>query len=135
MPYPDPTEFKTPLARARNVGSAKDGTHHWWLVKVTAVALVPLTLWFLWSFLTKVAALGGGYDVALAWVKKPYNAFPLALVLFVSFYHAALGGQEIIIDYVHNRRYQIPTLILYKFFCYGFAVLSVFSVLYITFRM
>ncbi len=134
MPYPKPGEIKTDLGRARGMGSAKSGTHHWWLMKVTALALIPLTLWFLQSFIFDVAAAGGDFNTALEWIKKPYHSFPLAILLVVNFYHAELGGQEIILDYVHGKA-QIPTLILYKFFCYGLAALSVYSVLYITFKM
>jgi succinate dehydrogenase / fumarate reductase membrane anchor subunit len=127
-------DFKTPLGRARNLGSAKSGVHHWLMVKVTAIALVPLTLWFVYSVLTGVVAQGGTYDVALEWIKKPYHSFPLVLLLWANFYHAALGGEEIILDYVHGK-FLMPTLILYKFFCYGLAALSIYTVLFITFRM
>lgn len=135
MPQVKSNDIRTDLGRVRGMGSAKTGTHHWWLVKITAVALIPLTLWFLFSFLCGVVAQGGGYEVSLEWIKKPYHSFPLAILLVVNFYHAELGGQEIILDYVHNRKLQIASLILYKFFCYGLAALSLYSVLYITFKM
>lgn len=135
MPYPNPNEMKTDLGRVRGMGSAKSGAHHWLSVKITAIALIPLTLWFLYSFLTGVIAMGGTFEASIDWIKKPYHSFPLALLLAVNFYHAELGGQEIIIDYVHKRSLQIPTLILYKFFCYGLIALSLYSVLYITFKM
>jgi succinate dehydrogenase / fumarate reductase membrane anchor subunit len=127
-------DFRTPLARARHLGSAQSGVEHWWLVKITSIALVPLTLWFVYSLITKVVALGGDFNVALDWVKKPYHSFPLALLIWVNFYHAALGGEEIILDYVHGKA-QIPSLIIYKFFCYGVAALGIYTVLFITFRM
>ena len=135
MPYPNPTDFKTDMHRARNLGSAKSGVHHWWLVKVTSIALVPLTLWFMWSVLTYVVPFGGTFDVVLNWVKKPYTSFPLVLLIWVNFYHAAVGGEEIIMDYVHERKFQIPVLIAYKFLCYAVAAFGIFTVLYITFRM
>lgn len=134
MPYPKTGEFKTELGRARGMGSAQSGVQHWWLVKITALALIPLTLWFLFSFLNNVVAAGGGFDQSVEWIKKPYHSFPLTLLLIVNFYHAELGGQEIILDYVHGKA-QIASLILYKFFCYGLMALSVYSVLYITFKM
>ena len=134
MPYPDPNHLKTPLARARGLGSAQSGTHHWWLVKGTAIILIPLTLWFLCQLLQLVAA-GADYRMALDWIRKPYHSLPLVILLGVNFYHAGLAGQEIIIDYVPNHKIQIPAALLYRYICYGLGILSVFSVLYITFRV
>lgn len=126
--------MKSDLARARGLGSAKTGTHHWWLVKATAVILIPLTLWFLASLLHLVAQ-GADYAAALEWLRKPYNALPLVVLLGVNFYHAGIAGQEIIIDYVPNHKVQIPAALTYRLICYGFGILSVFAVLYITFRV
>jgi succinate dehydrogenase / fumarate reductase membrane anchor subunit len=134
MPYPDPNHLKSPLAQARGLGSAKSGTHHWWLVRATAIVLIPLTLWFFIEVL-RIVALGGDYATALEWVKKPYHALPLVIFLGVNFYHSGLAGQEIIVDYIPSHKIQIPTLFLYKVFCYGLGILSVFSVLYITFKL
>lgn len=134
MPYPDPSHFKTPLKRARGLGSAKSGTHHWWLVKITSILLVPLTLWFLFSLLTLLAG-GSNYAEALAWVQKPYNAILLVILLGTNFYHAGLAGQEIIIDYVPNHKIQVPAALVYRLFCYGLGLLSIFTVFYITFRI
>lgn len=134
MPYPDPNHFKTPLKRARGLGSAKSGAHHWWLVKVTSVMLIPLTLWFFFS-LMHIVATGGDYQMALDWVKKPYNSLLLVIFLGTNFYHAGLAGQEIIIDYVPNHKVQVPAALFYRLFCYGIGALSIFSVLYITFRL
>lgn len=134
MPYPDQNHIKTPLARARGLGSAQSGTHHWWMIKVTAIILIPLTLWFFVAVL-KIVAQGGDYSTALTWIKKPYNALPLVIFLGVNFYHAAIAGQEIIVDYVPNHKAQIVANLLYKYICYGLGILSVFSVLYITFKL
>lgn len=134
MPYPNPNEMKAPLARARGHGSAKSGTHHWWSIKWTAIALIPLTLWFFFSLIC-VIAKGGTYGTALEWIQKPYNSLLLIIFLGVNFHHAAQAGQEIIVDYVSNHKIQLPTIMFYKFFCYGLAMLSVFSVLYITLRI
>jgi succinate dehydrogenase / fumarate reductase membrane anchor subunit len=134
MPYPDPNRIQTPTARAKGAGPAHGGTHHWWMIKVTSVVLIPLTLWFFFSLL-HIIGVGGTYDTALNWIKLPYNAFLLVLFLGVNFWHAAIAGQEIIVDYVPSHHVQLPAIMLYKFFCYGFAALSIFSVLYISFRM
>jgi succinate dehydrogenase / fumarate reductase membrane anchor subunit len=134
MPYPDNTKIQSPMARARGAGSAKSGTHHWWLVKVTSVALVPLTLWFFFGLLC-IVMRGGTYETTLEWVQKPYNAFLLCVFLGTNFYHAALGGQEVIIDYVHKHHVQLPALVLYKLFCFFCGALGIFTVLYITFKL
>lgn len=135
MPYPDPNHIKSPLARARGTGSAHSGVHHWWLVKATALVLIPLTLWFFCAVVCMIAQGTADYATVLAWVQKPYNAFLLSIFLGMNFYHAALGGQEIIVDYVPNHKIQIPVAFLYRTICYGFGILSVFSVLYITFKL
>lgn len=134
MPYSKTGEIKSDLGRARGMGSAKSGSHHWWMLKISALALIPLTLWFLFSFICGVIAQGGDFNASLEWIKKPYHSFPLVILLVMNFYHAELGGQEIILDYVHGKL-QFATLILYKFFCYGLMALSIYSVLYITFKM
>lgn len=133
MPYPD-HHMKSDLKRARGLGSAKTGTHHWWLVKISAIILIPLTLWFFFS-LMHIISVNEGYETALLWIKKPYNSLLLAIFLGMNFYHAGLAGQEIIIDYVPNHKVQIPAALAYRFICYGFGVLSVFAVLYITFKL
>ncbi len=133
MPYPD-HHIKSPLARARGTGSAKSGTHHWWVVKVSAVALIPLSLWFLFSLLNLLST-DVSYQAALAWVQKPYNSLLLCIFLGMNFYHAGVAGQEIIVDYVPNHKIQISATVLYRFICYGLGILSVFSVLYITFKL
>lgn len=134
MPYPDPDHMLSPLARARGHGSAHSGTHHWWLVKATALVLIPLTLWFFFSVLCLVGGQAD-YAVALSWVQKPYNALLMILFLGALFYHAALAGQEIIIDYVPSTKIRIPLAFLYRVFCYASGILGIFSVLYITFKL
>ncbi|MDB5478143.1 MAG: sdhD [Alphaproteobacteria bacterium] len=134
MPYPDPNHLRTPLARAKGLGSAKKGTQHWWMIKVSSILLIPLTLWFFFSLMH---ALAGGFDhaAALAWVKKPYNSLLLSVFMGMNFYHAGIAGQEIIIDYVPNHKIQVPAALAYSIFCYGLGIFSVFTVLYITFRL
>lgn len=134
MPYPDPSKIQTPLARVRGKGSAKSGVHHWWMVKVTSVALVPLCLWFFFGVLC-IVYQGGTYAVTVDWLQKPYNAFLMCLFLGVNFYHAALGGQEVIIDYVHKHKIQLPAVMLYHMICFGTGLLGIFTTLYIAFKL
>lgn len=99
--------LRTPLARVRGLGSAKDGTMHWWMQRVTAVLLAPLSIWFLFCALPM---LGAGYADARVWLAQPLNAFlTLALVLAVV-YHALLGVQVVIEDYFHTRWLEVALL-------------------------
>ncbi|MFM8331614.1 MAG: succinate dehydrogenase, hydrophobic membrane anchor protein [Candidatus Methylumidiphilus sp.] len=92
-------KYQTPLARARGLGSAKQGSHHWWRQRVTAVALFPLTLWFA----TSIALLPGlGHAEVVRWINSPWNTILLLSFILISLFHAMLGLQVVIEDYVHN---------------------------------
>ncbi|MEN8722494.1 MAG: succinate dehydrogenase, hydrophobic membrane anchor protein [Alphaproteobacteria bacterium] len=122
--------LKTPLGRVRGLGSAKDGTEHFWIQRVTAIALVPLVIWFI----AKVIALtGADYMTARAAVADPLFAVPLLLLIGTGFYHLKLGMQVVIEDYVSNDALKIPALLLNTFFCAGVGILSAFAVLQISF--
>ncbi len=122
------TPFKNPLSRARGVGSAHSGTHHWIHQKVTALANIPLTLWAVWSAMT-LAATGASYDVVRAFFAQPSNAILMLIFLLSVFYHAALGLQVVIEDYVHCEKSKMLYLIVMKLVVFALAVASVFSVL------
>jgi succinate dehydrogenase / fumarate reductase membrane anchor subunit len=122
--------LRTPLGRVRGLGSAKQGTDHWWMQRVTAVALVPLVLWFVIFLLGIVDADYDAFKTALA---LPYNAVLSILFLAVLFYHAVLGLQVVIEDYVHSEWLKITSLMLIKFAALLLAVSAVFSVLRIAF--
>ncbi len=125
-------EIKSPLAKARGTGSAKSGSHHWWMMKISSLALIPLTLWFFLSILHLIAT-GAGYASVLEWLATPYIAVIMVVFLSVNFYHAAIGGQEVILDYIPNKKVKIPLLILFNFICFIAAVLGIASVLFIAF--
>ena len=100
-------DFKTPLARVRGLGSAKAGTSHWWMQRITAVALIPLTFWVI-IFLD--SCLNAPYQETVAWLTSPLNTvFVASWILFV-FYHAALGLQVVIEDYVSSEKWRIPSI-------------------------
>lgn len=88
-----------PLSTARGLGSAKEGTHHWLMQRVTAITLVPLVLWFIYAFVTMM--VGATREEAGMWFASPFNAIGLAILLLAMFYHAKLGLQVVIEDYVH----------------------------------
>lgn len=117
---------RTPLARARGLGAAHGGTHHWWVQRATSIVMVPLVLWFSFS----LAMLGpADHATASAWLAHPVNAV-LALVLIAAmFHHMQLGLQVVIEDYVHSRWQKFAALILAKFATLVFGVGAVFAVL------
>src|SRR5438270_1858612 len=94
---PSPAPMRSPLGRAIGLGSAKEGVEHWWRQRMTAVALVPLALWFV---IALIAHLGVDQDAAVAWLGSPIPAILMILMIGVTFYHASLGIQVIIEDYV-----------------------------------
>ncbi len=122
--------LKTPLGRVRGLGSAKDGTEHFWVQRVTAVALVPLVIWFI----AKVIMLtGADFMTARAAIADPLFAVPLLLLIATGFYHLKLGMQVVIEDYVGNDAMKISALLLNTFFCAGVGILCAFVVLQISF--
>lgn len=104
--------LRTPLADARGLGSAQSGVHHWWVQRLTAVALIPLTLWFVWI---GTDLLGADFDAARAFVGAPLNTLLLAAFIVALFWHAQLGLQVVIEDYVHTRWLEITLQVLVKF--------------------
>ena len=107
--------LRTPLARVRGLGTAREGVHHWVALRVTSVALVPLTIWFLWAALGTLAL---GYADARSFVAQPLNAVLLAAFVVCAFHHAHLGMQVVIEDYVHVRWLEIGLLVAVKFVCW-----------------
>ncbi|MDG2242749.1 MAG: succinate dehydrogenase, hydrophobic membrane anchor protein [Rhodospirillaceae bacterium] len=126
----DSHSLRSALGRARGLGSAKEGTHHWWLQRVTAIALVPLTMWLVASI---VALSGFGHEAFVVWFGRPLNATLIILFLGVSFHHAQLGMQVVIEDYVSHHGWRTTLNLLVKFACYGLATLSIVSILTIAF--
>ena len=118
--------LRTPLARVRGLGSAKEGINHWWIQRLTAVANVPLTLATVWIVL---ASLKTDYAAAVAIVGHPCVAAILILFVLNAFYHAALGLQVVIEDYIQGGFKKIFMLVFVKFLCAILAVIGVVSVI------
>ncbi len=118
--------LRTPLGRVRGLGSAKSGTHHWWMQKVTAVALIPLTVWFVASMVQMTHAT---FEVALNWLSSPIPAILMILFVTTGLYHLKLGLQVIIEDYVHGEGAKTIIQMLITFGCILVAVAAVFSIL------
>ena len=104
--------LRTPLAKVRGLGSAKEGVHHWWAQRLTAIALVPLSLWFVYSLVCISAA---DYVAVTEWLSAPLNAVLMLLFVFALYYHAVLGVQVVIEDYIESEWQKIACLILVKF--------------------
>lgn len=122
--------LRSPMGRVLGLGSAKEGVSHWWSQRVTAVALVLLTLWFVSALLR----LGDFTHAAVvAWIALPLNAVLLSLLIGTALYHSQLGVQVVIEDYVVNHGLKVVTLLLINFLHVAFAALGIFAVLRIAF--
>jgi len=122
-------DLRTPLAKVRGLGSAKDGTHHFWVQRVSALALTPLVLWFGLS----VASLpNASYDSVVQWLDSPFNVVMLVSFLIAGFYHGALGLQVIIEDYIAKEGVRIASIIAVQLISFFFAALGIFAALKIS---
>lgn len=122
--------LRTPIGTVRGLGSAKNGTDHFWMQRVTAVALVPLTIWFTASL---VCLTGGDRADIVAWLAAPLNAILMLLVIVAGFYHLKLGLQVIIEDYVHGEGKKLVSNLANTFACTTVGFAASFAVLKIAF--
>lgn len=122
--------MRSPLGRALGLGSAKEGVEHWWMQRLTAVALIPLALWFVASV---IALAGADHVKVVEWLSAPLAAILMLLLIGATFYHAALGLQVVIEDYVHGEGAKFASLVLSKLICFALAVAGIFAVLKIAF--
>jgi succinate dehydrogenase / fumarate reductase membrane anchor subunit len=118
--------MRSPLGRVVGLGSAKEGVEHWWRQRLTAVALIPLSLWFAASV---IAHIGGDHAAFVAWLRAPFPAIVMMLVVGTTFYHAALGLQVVIEDYIHGEGTKLAALVILRLACFLFAVAGIFAVL------
>lgn len=118
--------LRTPLSRARGLGSAKEGAHHWIVQRATAVALVPLVIFLLF----KAVKLGGQpYEVIREALSSPFVAIAAALLVLAGFWHARLGLQEVVADYIHKDGTRAALLLLVNFLAFAGTAAGLFSVL------
>jgi len=122
--------LRTPLGRVRGLGSAKSGTHHFWIQRVTAIALIPLTLWFIYFVMTHV---GADHATVAAWLKSPVNAVLMVALIVATFQHMQLGLQVVIEDYVHGEGTKIVSLMVVKGGSFVLGVAASFAVLKVAF--
>lgn len=118
--------LRNPLERAINHGSAGSGVHHWWAQRFSAILLVPLTVWLVW---TLMVLAGADYAVARDWIAAPWNAAMAILLAGATFYHAWLGLQVVIEDYVGRRGLEVTLQVLVAIAMLAGAVVSMVAIL------
>jgi succinate dehydrogenase / fumarate reductase membrane anchor subunit len=122
--------LRSPLGRVLGLGSAKDGTGHWWAQRVSAVALIPLTLWFMLSLLSLPAL---DYATVRAWLSVPLSSVLALLLVAVLTYHSYLGTTVVIEDYVHAAGTKLLSLLLLRFLYVLIGGASLLAILHVSF--
>jgi succinate dehydrogenase / fumarate reductase, membrane anchor subunit len=118
--------LRSPLGRVLGLGAAKDGVQHWWLQRLTSVALVPLSIWFVVSLLTLP---GLDYATVIAWMRQVWTALLLVLLVLSATWHSQLGVRVVVEDYVHAAGVRTLVLVAVTFTHVFLAVAGVFAVL------
>ena len=124
------SDFRTPLAKVRGMGSAKEGTTHFWRQRLTAIANVPLLLFFIGLI---VYLNGASHADTVATLSHPLVALAMIAVLISGLYHMRLGMDDIILDYAHSEGMKFALVILNNFFCLGIGLMAVYSLLKLSF--
>jgi succinate dehydrogenase / fumarate reductase membrane anchor subunit len=120
--------MRSAIGMVRGRGSAREGVGHWKLQRLTAIANVPLVLWFIVS---AVSLSGADHAAVTAWLAGPFNATLMLLLVLSTFWHARLGLQVVIEDYVHHEGVKVAALIAVTFALFllgGLAVVSILKV-------
>jgi succinate dehydrogenase / fumarate reductase, membrane anchor subunit len=123
--------LRSPLRRVLGLGSAQSGVHHWWAQRLTSVALVPLSIWFVVSLLALPSL---GHATVVAWMGQSWTALLLVIFVLVAAWHSQLGVQVVVEDYVHGTGARTLTLVLLGFAHVLVAAAGVFAVLKVAFR-
>ena len=122
-------DLRSPLSQVKGLGSAKEGTTHFWRQRLTALLLIPLVLWVGFS----LAALPVDHATLVGWIQQPWVTVALVLLVIVTFYHAQLGLQVVIEDYISSHSRRTVVLLLTNLACLLLGTIGVISVLKISF--
>ena len=122
--------MRAPLAKARGLGSANEGSHHWWMSRMTSLILVPLTFWLV---TTGILMIGQPYEVARAWFGNLFVATFLVITLVTLFYHSILGLQVILEDYIHHEGWRTAVILLTKAVLYVLGGITILASLRMAF--
>jgi len=122
--------LRSSIARARGLGSAKEGVQHWWGQRLSALALIPLGLWLVISL---VCHAGADRAAIVQWLGSPFTLGALALTVIAVFYHAVLGLQVVIEDYIHGKGAKFALVILIQFAGFGLAAAAIVALLVVAF--
>jgi succinate dehydrogenase / fumarate reductase membrane anchor subunit len=125
-PRPQVDIMRSPLGRARGLGSAKAGATHWWALRLTSLALVPLTLWFLCSM---IRLLGAGRDDVISWIAGPLPVVLMIALVIATFHHMQAGLQVVIEDYIDSDWLRVGSILLVKAISVLLALACIVSVL------
>ncbi len=123
------SDLRTPLRNARGLGSAKEGTHHWLTQRASAIALIPLTLWFVTAM---VMNAGAPYEDMIAFLRNPLVSVGMILFVFAAFYHMKLGLQVVVEDYIAKESTRIVLLLLLTFAIYATGAAAILAVVKIS---
>jgi succinate dehydrogenase / fumarate reductase membrane anchor subunit len=124
------TSMRTPLGRVRGLGAAHSGTQHFWQQRITAVAGVPLVIA---ALVIAIALLGRSHAAVVQILGSPLVAIIMLLFIINIVYHMWIGMQEIIVDYVHEDKLKLATLLANTFFCFAIGFASAFAILKLSF--
>ena len=122
------SEFRTPLSRVKGLGSAKEGTTHFWRQRLSSLILIPLVLWFCFS----LAMMPVSHATLVSWIHQPAVAVALILLILSIFYHAQLGLQVVIEDYISSHSVRTASIIGMSFLCLLFGIIGVVAILKIS---
>lgn len=123
--------LRTPLKKVRGLGASHHGVGHWWLQRMSALALIPLSIWFIVSLVTRLLAADRG--VVGAWLGTPFVALAMAALVIALFAHARLGIQVIIEDYVHAKGKKIAALLLNNVAMLVFGAMALAAIAHLNF--
>ncbi len=121
------SHLRSELGKVKGLGASRHAVGHWWLQRITALALIPLSLWFMSSLIT--ALLSSNVIHVAEWFASPLHTILMAMLIIAMFIHAKLGVQVVIEDYVHGPVKKYTLLLANTFVCFGFAAICILAVL------